>query len=63
VVASIAFGPNELPGFLSTQSDRHLLVIIGFTSTGDEIVNDPTAGRQHTWTKVKPQRTVDWNAA
>ena len=43
LVASIAFGPNELPGFLFTQSDGHLLVIIGFTSTGDVIVNDPAA--------------------
>ena len=43
VIASIAFGHNELDdtpsGFDS--SSGHLVVVVGFTELGDVIVNDP----------------------
>ena len=44
LVASITVGPNALPGFLFGEgSAGHLLVIRGFTSSGDVIANDPAA--------------------
>ncbi len=44
LVASITVGPNALPGFLFGQgSAGHLLVIRGFTASGDVIANDPAA--------------------
>jgi len=44
LVASITVGPNALPGFLFGQGTAgHLLVIRGFTASGDVIANDPAA--------------------
>ena len=43
VVASIAFGRYQLSGAPISSSRGHLLVIVGFTSTGDVVVNDPAA--------------------
>lgn len=43
LAASIAFGPGELDGSPLTSTGGHLLVIRGFTSTGNVIVNDPAA--------------------
>ena len=43
LVASIAFGRGELAGAPISASDGHLLVIAGFTATGDVVVNDPAA--------------------
>jgi hypothetical protein len=43
LVASIAFGPGELDGSPISSSPGHLLVIVGFTATGNVIVNDPAA--------------------
>jgi hypothetical protein len=45
VVASIAFGPGQLDGAPISSTNGHLLVIVGFTSTGDVVVNDPAAPR------------------
>ena len=43
LVASIAFEPNKLDGFLFRGTDGHLLVIAGFTNDGDVIAYDPAA--------------------
>ncbi len=42
-MASISFGSGELPGAPISSSNGHLLVIVGFTSSGDVVVNDPAA--------------------
>lgn len=44
LVASISAGPGRLDGFLLPEGTAgHLLVIVGVTSDGDPIVNDPAA--------------------
>ena len=48
VVASIAFGRYQLSGAPISSSSGHLLVIVGFTSTGDVVVNDPAASSNAT---------------
>ncbi|HXH79180.1 peptidase C39 family protein [Nocardioides sp.] len=41
LVASVAFGRNQLTGAPITSSNGHLLVIVGFEADGDVVVNDP----------------------
>jgi hypothetical protein len=43
LVASIAFEPNKLGGFLFRGTDGHLLTIIGFDQAGNVISNDPAS--------------------
>jgi hypothetical protein len=43
LVASIAFQPNKLDDFLFRGTDGHLLVIGGFTASGDVISYDPAS--------------------
>jgi hypothetical protein len=43
VVASIAFGPGDLDGAPISASNGHLVVIVGFTTAGNVVVNDPAA--------------------
>ena len=45
LVASVAFGSDELDGSPLTSTDGHLLVISGFRADGDVVVNDPAAAR------------------
>ncbi|MGH3348435.1 MAG: C39 family peptidase [Nocardioides sp.] len=45
LVASIAFGSGELDGAPISSTNGHLLVIAGFTRSGDVVVNDPAARR------------------
>ena len=54
VVASISFGRGELDGAPISATSGHLLVIVGFTKTGDVVVNDPAAS-----TKAGVRRTYD----
>jgi hypothetical protein len=41
LVASIAFGRNQLTGAPISASIGHLLVVVGFEADGDVVVNDP----------------------
>lgn len=43
LVASISFGSGELDGAPISGTNGHLLVIAGFTDSGDVVVNDPAA--------------------
>lgn len=43
LVASISFGRGELSGAPISASNGHLLVVVGFTDSGDVVVNDPAA--------------------
>ena len=54
LVASIAFGAGELDGAPISSTAGHLLVIVGFTQSGDVIVNDPAAA-----TRTGVRRTYD----
>ena len=45
LVASLSFGRGELDGAPISSSSGHLLVIVGFTGSGDVVVNDPAAAR------------------
>ena len=53
LVASIKVAPGALPGFLLPGgTDGHLLVIRGFTASGDVIANDPAATSDATVRRV-----------
>jgi hypothetical protein len=53
LVASISHAPGALPGFLNNDgTNGHLLVIIGFTASGDVIANDPAATSDATVRRV-----------
>jgi len=52
LVASIAFQPNKLDGFLFRGTNGHLLVIGGFTADGDVISYDPAATSDATVRRV-----------
>ena len=43
LVASVAYAPGALHGAPTHGTDGHLLVIRGFTETGDVVTNDPAA--------------------
>jgi hypothetical protein len=46
LVASISFGAGDLDGAPISSTNGHLLVIVGFTRSGDVVVNDPAAQRR-----------------
>ncbi len=43
VVTSITFARGQLSGAPISASNGHLVVVVGFTSTGDVVVNDPAS--------------------
>jgi hypothetical protein len=43
VVASLSFGRGQLSGAPLSSTPGHLMVIVGFTKSGDVVVNDPAA--------------------
>jgi hypothetical protein len=43
LVASVSFRSGELSGAPISSTAGHLLVIVGFTATGDVVVNDPAS--------------------
>ncbi len=45
LVASISWGRGELAGAHVSSSSGHLVVIVGFTSDGDVVTNDPAADK------------------
>jgi len=65
LVASIAFQPNKLDGFLFRGTDGHLLVIGGFTAGGDVISYDPASSSDSTVRHVysRSQFEKAWMAA
>ncbi len=54
LVASIKFGTGELDGAPISATNGHLLVIAGFTRSGDVVVNDPAST-----TRAGVRRTYD----
>lgn len=54
LVASVTFGKGDLDGAPISSTNGHLLVIVGFTSGGDVVVNDPAAS-----TNAGVRRTYD----
>ncbi|MGH2378421.1 MAG: peptidase C39 family protein [Candidatus Limnocylindria bacterium] len=62
LVASINAPPGGLPGFLYEQgTNGHLLVIRGFTASGDVIANDPAAWSNSEVRRVYPREAFERN--
>ncbi len=55
VAVSVTFGPGELPGAPIRRTAGHLMVVIGFTKTGDVIVDDPAAKTRAQVRRVYPR--------
>ncbi len=52
LIASVSFSSAEMPG-AGYSTAGHLLVIVGFTGTGDVVVNDPASRLQKTDAQVR----------
>jgi hypothetical protein len=66
VVASLAWGPGELANAPVASTGGHLLVIAGFTTQGDVVVNDPAGdprrGQSVRRTYARDQFQARWQA-
>jgi hypothetical protein len=56
IVISYSWSKDELPGAPLEQSDGHLVVLCGFTGTGDCAINDPAAPHVRV---VYPRATIE----
>jgi hypothetical protein len=60
LVASVAFSSNQLTGSPVSSTTGHLLTIVGFTSNGDVVSNDPAFSSdstvQHTYDRAQFER-------
>ncbi|NBD07354.1 C39 family peptidase [Corallococcus silvisoli] len=61
VSISIAYEPGELPGGAARRTDGHLIVVKGFTATGDVVVNDPAFSSNETTGATYPRAEL-WRA-
>jgi hypothetical protein len=52
VVTSVTFGSGRLTGAPISATNGHLLVVVGFTDSGDVVANDPAAPRNATVRRV-----------
>ncbi|HET8569382.1 MAG TPA: peptidase C39 family protein [Candidatus Limnocylindria bacterium] len=60
LVASVSFAPGALPGFLfGLGTEGHLLVISGFTESGDVISHDPAALSNAAVRRVYPRAAFE----
>jgi hypothetical protein len=59
IAISIAFAPGELPGAPISSTSGHLLVVRGFTRSGDPIVNDPAAANDAAVRIVYPRAALE----
>jgi uncharacterized protein YvpB len=57
VIISHKWQPGDLDGAPIPSSDGHLLVVVGFTASGDVAVNDP-AGQPGSVRRVYPRRQI-----
>jgi hypothetical protein len=58
IVTSQSFKAEELPG-AGYSTNGHLMVIIGFTKTGDVIANDPASPSNHAVRRVYPRAAFE----
>lgn len=58
VITSLSFRAGEIGG-ADYDTDGHLMVIVGFTSTGDVIVNDPASSGDAAVRHVYPRRQFE----
>ena len=54
VITSVTFSNGQLVGAPISSTNGHVLVVVGFTETGDVVVNDPAAA-----SKAEVRRTYD----
>lgn len=64
LIVSVAFGVKQLTGAPISSTSGHLMVLVGFTATGDVVVNDPAAssnaGVRRTYSRAEFERV--WQA-
>ena len=59
LVASVAYPRGALAGAPTPETDGHLLVICGFTATGDVVVNDPAAATEADVRRTYPRAELE----
>lgn len=59
LIISVAWKPGELPGAPISQTNGHLIVLRGFDSKGDALVNDPAAPNNDSVQRVYPRANLE----